>query len=389
MARGPALVHRELIFPIASASAVIGRRDRASGHAPDIDLEVLDTSRMVSRRHAEVRVRGEDVVIADLAATNGVWVNGIRLGPGAERRLTEGDAVTLGDVTLMFLADAGWPAGVEAEWAQGPGRRPTPAEQTMTLGSGILDELAPALSRGDFVLHYQPKVTLATGRIEAVEGLVRWRHPTRGLLHPGEFVQLAEQTALVKVLSDIVLAMGIRQATEWMAGGLDVVVAVNLAVQDLEDVRLPGRVAELLSTARLPAERLQVEITETGVMSRPEQAKRTLTELRRVGVLVAVDDFGIGQSSLSYLKDLPATELKTDQSFCKDLDDNDQIILRSAIALGHAMGMHVTAEGVEDARAVELLRAMGCDAGQGYHLGRPAPPEEMTALLLARERPRP
>jgi EAL domain-containing protein (putative c-di-GMP-specific phosphodiesterase class I) len=387
MARGPALRQRDLIFAVTRLATLVGRRDRESNLLPDVDLEILDTSRLVSRRHAELRVRDGQVVVVDVGAANGVWVNGARLEPLTERDLQDGDAVTFGDVTLVFASDAKWPEGVVAEWEPAAGaQRRSGAERTMTFGNGVLGQLAPALARQEFILHYQPKVSLATGRIEAVEGLVRWRHPQLGLLAPDQFVHVAEQNALVKVLTQTVLAIGIQQSKEWMAAGIDVTVAINLAVQDLEDARFPGKVADLLAASRLPGERLQVEITETGVMGHREQALRSLSDLRGLGLQVAIDDFGIGHSSLAYLKDLPATELKTDQSFCRDLDENDQIILRSAIALGHALGLHVTAEGVETERSVELLRAMGCDSAQGYHFGKPMPAEEMTARLRSQAR---
>jgi EAL domain-containing protein (putative c-di-GMP-specific phosphodiesterase class I) len=381
MASGPALVYADLSFPIHRLCNTVGRRNFADSAVPTVDLTPLDRDRVVSRRHAEIFVRGNSVVVVDLGARNGVFVNGGRLAPGEERVLSESDAISFGGVALSYQNNAAWPDGLSAEWATA---FESAADVTVASAGTLTGQLHDAVERGELLLHYQPKVTLATGRLEAVECLVRWMHPVRGLLYPDVFLPLAEGTGYIRAMTTWVLETAVLQGAAWRADHLDVHVAINVSTRDLDDNRLAARVDALLHAAKVDPKNLIIEITETGLMADPKRAIDNLLALKSVGVSVSIDDFGIGHSSLAYLKQLPADELKIDKSFTMSLDSNSIAILRSAIQMGHDLGMRVIAEGVETEAAVSLLRELGCDVGQGYHFGRPAPAEVFAQSALAK-----
>lgn len=391
MASGPALVyavepgagaHRPgLVFPLHRITSTVGRRKLTDGPVPTVDLTPLDRDRVVSRGHAQLVRRDRAVVLCDLGARNGVFVNGERLAPGAERVLAEADAISFGGVALVFASDAPWPDGLRAEWEAEAFE--SSADYTVQAGGTLTGQLHEAVEQGQLVLHYQPKVTLATGRLEAVESLVRWRHPVRGMLYPDSFIPIAEATGYIKAMTSWVLDAAIRQCAAWRASGLDLHVAVNVSTRDLDDDRLPLRVATLLSSAALDPRHLIIELTETGLMTDPQRATATLHALKDVGVGISIDDFGIGHSSLAYLKQLPADELKIDKSFLLPLAPENTSILRSAITIGHDLGMRVIAEGVEDRAAVDLLLDLGCDVGQGYFFGRPTTADALATSALA------
>jgi EAL domain-containing protein (putative c-di-GMP-specific phosphodiesterase class I) len=243
----------------------------------------------------------------------------------------------------------------------------------------LIPELRRAIETDELQLWYQPKLSLAGGRCVGVEALVRWNHPVRGLVPPDQFIPVAEQTGLIRELSDWVLNAALCQQRQWQDLGIRLPVAVNLSMHDLQNPRLPARIAELLQYWRILAEVLQVEITESSLMVDPTRALETVTELRSLGAVIAIDDFGTGYSSLGYLKRLPVDELKIDKSFVQDLamDEDDLAIVRSTIGLGHELGLSVTAEGVENAAAFSLLRQLGCDVAQGYYIDRPKAAEEI------------
>ena len=202
---------------------------------------------------------------------------------------------------------------------------------------------------------------------------------------PGAYARTATQaltnatTPYAIKLANLGLDEALRQCAEWSAAGQDLDVAVNLSALDLRDPGLVGRVERALGEAAVNADRLWVEVTETSVMSEPQEAMNVLTELRELGVRVAIDDFGVGQSSLSYIRRLPATDVKIDKSFVRDVatQPRDAAIVRAAIALAHELGLSVTAEGVETAEALTLLRQLGCDHAQGYFIARPMPADEV------------
>ncbi len=245
-----------------------------------------------------------------------------------------------------------------------------------------IEELRVALSRGELTVHYQPQRDVATGAVRGVEALVRWQHPERGLLAPDTFLPLAEQTGLMPALTAEVLGQSVRQCLQWRSAGLDVGVSVNVSASSLLDQRLPEEVSWLLASTGLPPCALTLELTENTLMADPEQCRETLARLSGLGVWLSIDDYGTGYCSLSYLQNLPVDELKLDRAFLHDLTEGrNAAIVRSTIDLAHALGLRMVAEGVEDEPSLDLLRRLGCDTAQGYHLSRPLPPEATTRWL--------
>jgi diguanylate cyclase (GGDEF)-like protein len=236
-----------------------------------------------------------------------------------------------------------------------------------------------ALDEDELVLFYQPKIDLANGRATGVEALVRWRHPTRGLLGPGAFLPVVESTELMKPLTSRVLDLALAQSRAWRDAGLDLEVAVNVSARNVNDLRLPGEVAALLDRHGVPADRLELELTESALLDDPSRARRVLDELHALGLTLAVDDFGTGYASLAYLTELPVDVLKIDQSFVRNLphDLQSTAIVRFSVDLGRTLGMHVVGEGVETVEVADALRASGCDLGQGYLWARPMPADEI------------
>ncbi|MFL6138077.1 MAG: putative bifunctional diguanylate cyclase/phosphodiesterase [Frankiaceae bacterium] len=249
----------------------------------------------------------------------------------------------------------------------------------------LLGELRRALEDGQLELHYQPKADLATGQVVGVEALVRWRHPERGMVAPDEFVPLAEQTGLMRDLTDFVVGAAAGQVAAWRDAGIVLPVAVNVSVRDLHDARFTEHLRASCERWLIDPAALLLEITEGVLLRDPERTTEVLHELAAMGVALSLDDFGTGYSSLAHLKRLPVSEIKIDRSFVQRMDAgaDDAAIVRSIIDLGDALGLRVVAEGVETAAAWEHLRAMGCDAAQGFFLAVPMPPAEATAWLSA------
>jgi diguanylate cyclase (GGDEF)-like protein len=238
----------------------------------------------------------------------------------------------------------------------------------------LLSDLRKAVDNDELTLAYQPKVALRGGGGELyAEALVRWRHPTRGLVAPIEFIPFAEQTGYIRAITQWVLAHAIAQCAEWRFDGLPMNVSINLSTRDLMDATLPDRFAALLQRHRCAAQWIALEITESAVFDDPAHAIRNLERLHALGCRLAIDDYGTGYSSLAYLRHLPVHELKIDKSFVIGMaaDASDALIVRSTIDLAHNMGLSVVAEGVEDDATLDRLRAMGCDMVQGYLLSRP------------------
>ncbi|WP_235487547.1 EAL domain-containing protein, partial [Frankia sp. AvcI1] len=240
-----------------------------------------------------------------------------------------------------------------------------------------------ALGTGQLEVHYQVKVDLGSGRMDAVEALVRWRHPTRGLLGPEEFVPLAEQAGFMRMLTIEVLHTALDQCRRWHAAGLEVAVAVNLSASDLLDRGFPAQVSGMLAGFGLSPAALELEITETTLMLDRVRSATVLGELRALGVGIAVDDYGTGYSSLARLLELPVNVLKLDKSFIQRVADDSraEAIVRSTVSLAHALDLRIVVEGVETAAAVRMLRDVGCDLAQGYFLGEPGPSELVTEQL--------
>jgi diguanylate cyclase (GGDEF)-like protein len=249
----------------------------------------------------------------------------------------------------------------------------------------MLGDLRRAITAGDLVLHYQPKVT-TTGELHSVEALVRWQHPTRGLLAPDAFIPVAENTAVIHPLTEEVLRQALGQVRSWLDRGWTIPVAVNISPASLLDVSFPAQVQRLLDASGVPASMLSLELTEGAMMNDPGRALTVLEALNAMGVCLSIDDFGTGYSSMAYLKALPVRELKIDRSFVMGMttDENDAVLVRSAVDLGHNLGLHVVAEGVEDAATQAALVAMGCDLMQGYYISRPFPSAELHPWLRAR-----
>ncbi len=244
--------------------------------------------------------------------------------------------------------------------------------------------LRRAIEQNELRLHYQPQVNLVNGRIVGIEALVRWQHPEQGLLGPGQFIPVAEDTGLIAPLGEWVLRAACTQGQAWLAAGLDFgQIAVNVAGPQLERRGFTETVRDILQETGLSPARLELEITETFIMRRAETTIQLLQTLRELGVSLSIDDFGTGYSSLAYLKRLPITTLKIDQSFVRGLpdDENDAAITRAVLALGHSLRLTVIAEGVETAAQRDFLIAEGCDQAQGYFYSRPVAVEVLTAEL--------
>ena len=248
----------------------------------------------------------------------------------------------------------------------------------------LIGKLRYAIDQFELVLHYQPIVSALDGLPSKVEALVRWGHPSHGLLPPDDFIPSAEQTNLIKPLTAWVLNEALGQVHAWSRAGIDIGVAVNLSARNLLDDELPDAVAQLLSTWQVAPEKLSLEITESSIIA--AEAEETLQRLHATGVQISVDDFGTGYSSLTYLKRLPVQEIKIDKSFVMDMATNwdGAAIVRSTIDLGHNLGLKVVAEGVEDERTMEMLREYGCDFIQGFHISRPAAAGPLGPWLRAR-----
>ena len=249
-------------------------------------------------------------------------------------------------------------------------------------------DLRRALERDQFVLHYQPKVDIRSGRIASVEALVRWQHPERGLVAPMDFIPLAEETGLIVPIGLCVLKTACAQARAWRDQGLPWLrVAVNLSARQFAHETLLEDVARILDETGLDAEMLEFEITESMVMKDPAKAEKLLAELKAMGVFLSIDDFGTGYSSLSYLKRFPIDSLKIDRSFIRDLpgDGDDAAITRAIITMAHGLRLTVIAEGVETAGQLDFLRDNGCNEMQGYHFSRPVPARELARLVRDHE----
>jgi diguanylate cyclase (GGDEF)-like protein len=252
-----------------------------------------------------------------------------------------------------------------------------------------LQELRSALQGDELILHFQPKITLATGAVRGVEALVRWNHPRRGLLHPASFLTLVEEAGLMRDLTQIVLGKALDQAAIWHARGQPLTVAVNLSASSLIDASLPGRISTMIASRGLRESALMLEITEDFLMIDRVRAHTILTLLRDSGIHIAIDDFGTGYSSLSYLRDLPIDELKLDRSFVLPMVDNARAstLVASTIGLAHGLGMRIVAEGVEVEGAHADLTRLGCDEAQGYFFSRPLPAAELDAWIAERGAP--
>jgi EAL domain-containing protein (putative c-di-GMP-specific phosphodiesterase class I) len=241
-----------------------------------------------------------------------------------------------------------------------------------------------ALERGEFLLHYQPKVEINSGRMVGMEALIRWRHPKLGLVFPEEFIPLAEETGLIVPIGEWALRAACSQNRAWQQQGLRPLrIAVNLSARQFIHERLLEDVADVLRQTGLAPEFLELELTESTVMQNPEKTVKTLNAFRAMGIHLAIDDFGTGYSSLAYIKQFPIDSLKVDQSFIEDIpgDENDVAITKAIIALAQSLKLKVVAEGVENAEQLRFLREHICDQMQGYYCSKPLPEHEFVEFL--------
>ncbi|SDS99143.1 diguanylate cyclase/phosphodiesterase with PAS/PAC sensor(s) [Halopseudomonas litoralis] len=249
------------------------------------------------------------------------------------------------------------------------------------------NELRKAIAEGQLQIHYQPKLHLASGTIGSAEALVRWQHPTRGMLLPGEFITIAEETGLILTLGEQVLRLACVQASQWLhKGPMAVRVAVNMSVQQLRQPQLATQVEDVLRTTGLPASLLELELTESMLLEHSDTVEANIAALQKLGVELSVDDFGTGYSSLAYLKRFPIHSLKIDRTFINELDEQprDAAIVRAIIAMAHSMNLRVVAEGVEQQSQLSFLRNQGCDEVQGFLISKPVSASAFTRLLESR-----
>lgn len=276
-----------------------------------------------------------------------------------------------GDVALTVARTSGGVARYSREMAE------------TGASSLLMAELSTAMTAGDVVVHFQPQVEVATGRVIGAEALVRWLHPTRGMIPPAAFIPAAERTGLIRPLTLVVLDQAAQACARWLRDGREMSVAVNLSVRNLLDPALVEDVAAILTRHRLPAERLELEITETSAMVDPVRAGTVLRELADLGVTLSIDDYGTGYGSLAYLQRLPVGRLKIDRAFVGTMttDPASAAIVHSTIDLARHLGLSVVAEGVEDDATLLALRDMDCFAAQGFGLSRPVPVAALGAAV--------
>jgi diguanylate cyclase (GGDEF)-like protein len=323
---------------------------------------------------ARIRSTMEEPIALDGVAVNVEASIGIALAPdhagGAETLLRRAD---------MALAHArSYRSVVEVYSAE--------HDRFDTARLKLLGQVRPALERKEFVLFYQPKIDLASGRVAGVEALLRWRHPQRGMLAPLEFMPVVEQTALIGDVTRYVIDQALIQHAAWRQVGIELDMSVNLSACNLHDPTLPTHIESLLKTHATPDGALTVEVTESAAMADIDKALRVLHALRALGVGVSIDDFGSGHASIAYLTRLPATELKIDRSLITHICQNprDEAIARTTIDLARHLDLCVVAEGIETAEVAERLVQVGCKTGQGYFISRPLPAEELVAWLERR-----
>ena len=285
------------------------------------------------------------------------------------------------EMTLMRMADVAMYVAKRA--ARGFALYDAASDEHNPRSLTLLGELRSAIDLDELVLYYQPKVDLKTRHVNGVEALVRWQHPQHGLMPPEEFVPLAEQTGLIRVLTLWVLKETLRQQELWRQNGIELDVAVNISARNLQDAQFPERIAKVIDMFSRSSKGLRLEITETAIMQDPDRAQNVLDQIDKMNVLLSIDDFGTGYSSLTHLRKLPVQEVKIDKSFVMGMfkSENDAVIVRSIIDLAHNIGLRVIAEGVEDESTCNTLVQLGCDAGQGYYFGEPMPPDALNTWL--------
>lgn len=322
-------------------------------------------SRMLNKLHVPVQVAGHELVISASV--------GISLMPDSAR-----DVTTLASQANMAMKHAKHLGGNNFQFF-------TESLQASNLERLQLEiQLRKAIEDRQLRVFYQPRLSLETGSMEAVEALVRWHHPERGMVPPGDFIGLAEETGLIGAIGEFVLREACRQACEWSQQGLKPIrVSVNLSVYQLRQGKLVTLVRQVLEESGLDPHRLELELTESQLLDSVEYIIATFQQLRDLGVKLAIDDFGTGYSSLSYLKRFPVDYVKIDQTFIRGLDEGsgDAAIIQAIIAMAHSLGLKVVAEGVEQQTQLEFLKLQGCDEVQGYLISRPVEAQAITHTI--------
>ncbi|MGI5522989.1 EAL domain-containing protein [Micromonospora sp. CA-259024] len=367
---GEAAPHADPAPTIATAPPAGGRR---WGRRRRIDAEAVHADELINR----IATGADPIRGRNARAT----VTDTRPGPARERRAGAGNGRRSSNGSAVPAVADGGP-GPRRD--VGPG---SPAEPLEPTGWAHADGEA-AGDAGEITMYYQPQIAIATGEVVGVEALLRWRHPRRGMVDPEELIRVAEQSAVMRLLTRRVVDDVVEQLAKWSAAGIGLRAALNVSVRDLHTGEIADQIADRLARYEVPADRLQVEITEGALMADPRRVLATISQLHRIGVAIALDDFGTGYSSLQHLRRLPLSEVKVDRSFVLGMADDadDAAIVRSMIELAGALGLRVVAEGVEDERTWRMLHAAGCDAAQGWFYARPMPAEELVTWL-ARYRP--
>ncbi|MFS0773736.1 putative bifunctional diguanylate cyclase/phosphodiesterase [Sphingomonas sp. 1P08PE] len=308
-----------------------------------------------------------------------IEVNGRRVDPAIHIGVTDEQGLLTDRLTAAAHA-AEQAAEASTFWHHGTLDRAMLEQKVSLMG-----ELDHAIATGQIEVHYQPKLALAADRITSVEALVRWRHPDRGMIRPDLFIPLAEQADRIGPLTLFVLDRVTRDIAAWNAMGLTLSAAINVSARLLSDVVFGDALRAVLSAGRISPASLILEVTESATINAPERAAQTLCEYRDLGCAISMDDYGTGQSTLSYLQWLPLSELKIDRSFVQHahLNHADGLMVRSTIDLAHGLGLKVVAEGIEDEGCLAFLRDAGCDMAQGYLISRPLPRNALEELLLA------
>jgi len=247
----------------------------------------------------------------------------------------------------------------------------------------LLHEFRQAVANNELILHYQPKIDLNVGRVSGVEALVRWQHPTNGLLPPEQFVPLAELTGLIKPLTDWVLNTALHQYEEWYQAGVRLPMSVKVTAASIQDPDFPDQMAKRLKEYNVPASKFEIEIKDTATISEPVLAMECLRRLNAMGFQIAIGDFGTGNSSMAYLTELLVANIKIDKTLVKEMTVNHSrtMVVRTTVKLGHSLGLKVVAKGVENQDSWDTLRGFGCDSAQGYYMSRPLPPVELMDWL--------
>ncbi|MCO1599303.1 bifunctional diguanylate cyclase/phosphodiesterase [Micromonospora sp. RHAY321] len=365
--------------PHAGAAPVIAAAPRVGGRwwgrRPRPDAGLVHADELINR----IATGADPIRGRNTRAT----VAGARTGPARDRHSGGGRGRrSPNGSTLPALVPSDGGPGPRRD--VGPGLGGQPVESTGWAHHGG----EPADDAGEITMYYQPQIAIATGEVVGVEALLRWRHPRRGMVDPEELIRVAEQSAVMRLLTRRVVDDVVEQLAKWSAAGIGLRAALNVSVRDLHTGEIADQIADRLARYGVPAERLQLEITEGALMADPRRVLATISRLHGIGVAIALDDFGTGYSSLQHLRRLPLSEVKVDRSFVLGMADDadDAAIVRSMIELAGALGLRVVAEGVEDERTWRMLHAAGCDAAQGWFYARPMPAEELVTWL-ARYRP--